>query len=203
MECLVVTKEGRGGGTWVHPQVGYHLGQWISPAFAVKVTEWISDLHAHGFTTVEGATITAANSREVKQVFGDYMSIARMIGLDKNQAALAANTATVKVCGVNPLEQIGATHLLAPQQEPHLTATQVAEQSGLRSAQAANKKLEECGYQVRELHSDAGWRATPKGERFAIWLDTGKRHNGGAPVRQLRWSASVVPALRADMGASQ
>lgn len=160
---------------------------------------WLEQ-QSHSGMDFEAAPPALTSSREVKQVFADYHGIARMIGFDKNQAALAANNATVKICGVNPLEQIGATHLLAPQQEAHLTATQIAEQLGLRSAQAANKKMDDLGYQLRELHSDAGWKPTPKGERFAVWLDTGKRHSGGSPVRQLRWSAGIVAAIRAEMG---
>jgi hypothetical protein len=31
-------------GTWVHPQVAYHLAQWISPAFAVAVSGWLDEL---------------------------------------------------------------------------------------------------------------------------------------------------------------
>ena len=30
-------------GTWVHPQVAYHLAQWLSARFAVLVSKWISE----------------------------------------------------------------------------------------------------------------------------------------------------------------
>ena len=40
-------------GTWVHPQVAYHLAMWCSPTFAVKVTEWLLDLHTQGFATID------------------------------------------------------------------------------------------------------------------------------------------------------
>lgn len=42
-------------GTWVHPQVAYHLAQWCSPAFAVQVTFWIDDIRNYGFTGIGGA----------------------------------------------------------------------------------------------------------------------------------------------------
>lgn len=30
-------------GTWVHPQVAFHLAQWLSPKFAVQVSQWVYD----------------------------------------------------------------------------------------------------------------------------------------------------------------
>jgi len=47
-----------GGGTWVHPQVAYHLAQWISPVFAVKVSGWIHDMATHGYAMMPGVTLT-------------------------------------------------------------------------------------------------------------------------------------------------
>lgn len=44
-------------GTWVHPQVAYHLAQWCSPAFAVQVTEWIHDIRTKGYAAAPGVEI--------------------------------------------------------------------------------------------------------------------------------------------------
>jgi KilA-N domain len=40
---LVEVRPGRGGGTWVHPQVAVNLAQWCSPRFAVLVSKWVFD----------------------------------------------------------------------------------------------------------------------------------------------------------------
>jgi hypothetical protein len=45
---LVQSVEGRGGGTWVHPQVAINLAQWCSPAFAVMVSKWVFDWFSGG-----------------------------------------------------------------------------------------------------------------------------------------------------------
>jgi hypothetical protein len=46
---LVQSEMGRySGGTWVHPQVAYHLAQWISPTFAVAVSGWLDELATTG-----------------------------------------------------------------------------------------------------------------------------------------------------------
>jgi hypothetical protein len=49
---LVESREGRFGGTWVHPKVAIHLGQWLSPEFAVRVTDWVFDWMELGRTPV-------------------------------------------------------------------------------------------------------------------------------------------------------
>ncbi|GEM_PF-4294500 len=46
-------------GTWVHPQVAYHLAMWCSPAFAVQVTEWIHDIRTKGYATASAAADAA------------------------------------------------------------------------------------------------------------------------------------------------
>lgn len=40
---LVQTREGNGGGTWVHPDVATELARWISPAFSVFVNQWFRE----------------------------------------------------------------------------------------------------------------------------------------------------------------
>jgi hypothetical protein len=45
---LIVSLEGRFGGTWVHPLLGNRLAQWCNPVFAVTVDKWIEELkHGH------------------------------------------------------------------------------------------------------------------------------------------------------------
>jgi hypothetical protein len=31
------------GGTWIHPDLGVHLGQWCSPDFCLKIADWIDE----------------------------------------------------------------------------------------------------------------------------------------------------------------
>lgn len=45
---LIEKKRGGGGGTWVHPQVAWHLCQWISPRFSAQVAEWVETLATTG-----------------------------------------------------------------------------------------------------------------------------------------------------------
>ncbi|EHP90830.1 BRO-N domain-containing protein [Methylorubrum extorquens] len=139
-----------------------------------------------------------ANPPAVASTFKGYFSIGRLIGLDRNQSALAANRATVSVLGVNPLALMGATHLLAPAQEHVLTPTEIGRELGGRSGIAANQLLAERGLQIgkRDAKDRAYWQPTEAGMAYARLYDTGKKHGDGTPVTQVKWRSSVLDALR-------
>ncbi|HEY0837997.1 MAG TPA: antA/AntB antirepressor family protein [Azospirillum sp.] len=140
------------------------------------------------------------------RTFRDHFGIARLIGFDHNQAALAANKATVKLTGADMLGAMEATHLLAPQQASHVTPTQIGVKLGAAggktlSAQAVNRLLTRYGYQTADAGSDARWKLTDKGAAYGVWVDAPKS-NGGASVRQLRWVETVADALAAELAAA-
>ena len=139
-----------------------------------------------------------ASPPAVASTFKGYFSIGRLIGLDRNQSALAANRATVSVLGVNPLALMGATHLLAPAQEHVLTPTEIGRELGGRSGIAANQLLAERGLQIgkRDAKDRAYWQPTDAGMAYARLYDTGKKHGDGTPVTQVKWRSSVLDALR-------
>ena len=39
----VITIEGRGGGTWAHPDIAIQFAQWCNPAFALQVSRWVRE----------------------------------------------------------------------------------------------------------------------------------------------------------------
>ncbi len=45
---LIESKQGRYGGSWVHPKVAINLAQWCSPQFAVLVSKWVFELLTTG-----------------------------------------------------------------------------------------------------------------------------------------------------------
>lgn len=69
----ITTGPNAGRGTWVHPQIGYHLAQWCSPAFAVKVTEWILEIATKGYATAHG--IDAVNSGGLSSLTADEAQV--------------------------------------------------------------------------------------------------------------------------------
>ena len=157
----------------------------------------LEDAYFTGATERTAPAALGSRVREAVTVFASYKRLCRMIGLDKNQAAISANQATLKRTGENVLADVGATHLLAPQQAAILTPTQIGERLGGLSGKRVNLLLVERSYQVAIPHTKGGsaWEPTTEGSRYAIWQDTGKRHGDGTAVRQLKWSAEVLPAL--------
>ncbi len=141
---------------------------------------------------------TAAHGpKDVASAFRSYAGIARLIGLDRNQAALAANRATIATTGVDALALLGSTHLVAPQQERILTPTEIGREFGGESGRSVNFLLQRHGFQT-----GPDWSPTDTGRPFAVFQDTGKKHGNGTPVRQLKWTADIVPALQAAIAAT-
>lgn len=137
--------------------------------------------------------------RDAVSVFASYRRLGRLIGLDKNQATISANEATLKRTGENVLADVGVTHLLAPEQEAILTPTEIGERLGGLSAKRVNLLLVQAGLQMAGQGGPA-WEPTAAGERYAKWQDTGKKQ-GGVPIRQLKWLASVLDVLRGQVAA--
>ncbi|QYG01883.1 BRO family protein [Massilia sp. NP310] len=118
---------------------------------------------------------------------------ARAFGLDKNVAAISANQYVCSVTGHNLLKEFGNTHLLAENQETQwFTPTQLKGESKV-SAQKLNEALAAAGLQERR---DKVWELTPAGHAYARLFDTGKKHNSGTMVQQIRWSPKVLAELR-------
>lgn len=138
-----------------------------------------------------------AQIREATSVFRACRSIGKLIGLDANQSALAANRAAINTTGVDVLATMGSTHLVAPQQEALLTPTDIGVRLGGMSGRAVNQLLEDRGFQIeyRDAKRKAYWSPTLAGAPFAVFLDTNKKHADGTPVRQLKWTANIVREL--------
>lgn len=130
-------------------------------------------------------------------------SIAKLIGLKGNQAALAANKATARLTGINFLQTLGAEKLVDETGDPHLTVTEIGVRLGMTGA-AVNNLLIECEYQTRAAtrhgkRTRYKYTPTQKGERYAVLVDMDKAHVAGKPIQNLEWKASIMPHLALAM----
>lgn len=126
-------------------------------------------------------------------IFEGLKAVAMSLGCDDNSAAISANQACNLVTGVNLMQILGKTHLIAEKQDIPMTPTQIGKEIGM-SAVAVNKKLDELGFQTKV--SDY-WVPTEKGKDFAKVLDTGKKHNSGVPIVQVKWFSGIIDKLKA------
>ena len=120
-----------------------------------------------------------------------YSFVLEKAGIEGNQLALALDKVVKSETGKSALALAGV-QLIAPTQEQLLNPTQLGKELGL-SAKAVNKKLEAKGLQVK---ANDGWELTETGKGLgAVYLDVGKRHSNGTPIRQIKWPAAVVSQL--------
>lgn len=129
---------------------------------------------------------------EARNTFDNSLYFAKVFGLEGNQALLAANKATVKLTGFNPLETL-QIELVKEVQVLNLTPTQIGKElNPPLSAVATNKLLSSLGFQEK-LHDQ--WVPTTAGKPYAVFLDTGKKHSDGTPITQLKWLSTLIPHL--------
>lgn len=126
--------------------------------------------------------------KEFKALFG----LAKMIGMDKNAAAISANQAVTKLTGTNLLGLLGQTHFEQAEQAQYFTPTELGEQLKL-SGRKVNMLLAEAGFQFKR--GDV-WEVMEAGLEFAKIYDTGKKHGSGVPICQIKWSPTVLPLLK-------
>jgi len=128
-------------------------------------------------------------TKEFRALFG----IAKLLGLDKNAAAISANQATIKTMGTNMLALLGHTHLEASNQESLVfTPSELGLRMGL-SGMKFNKLLDQSGLQTKEGDH---WVPTESARGHYRLFDTGKKHHSGTPVQQLKWLDSVLPLVQ-------
>jgi prophage antirepressor-like protein len=122
------------------------------------------------------------------------MAAAQAFGFTGNQATLSADNAVKAITGVSALGLMGRTHLAAPEQEVTCTPTEIGKlMEPAKSGASVNRALCDLGLQAREANR---WIPTQEGLRYCEVLDTGKRHSTGAPVKQVKWSRSVLSLLQ-------
>lgn len=127
--------------------------------------------------------------------FKDYYGIAKLIGLDKNAAAIAANQAVIKLTGTNVLQLLDQTQLKADNQDTQwFTPTELGGRINV-SARSFNLLLAEAGLQLKRGEV---WEVTDAGREFSRLYDTGKKHGSGVPIQQIKWSPAVLPLLEKE-----
>jgi len=124
------------------------------------------------------------------------VKIAKIFGLEGNQALLSANRMTNKYYPDHNIDLLKASgvKLITEKQVQYFTPTELGKQIGNLSAVKVNKLLEQNGYQIETRGSKNRliWKVTPIGKTLCQILDTGKTHSDGTPVQQCKWRIDAI-----------
>ncbi|WP_067586014.1 hypothetical protein [Endozoicomonas ascidiicola] len=122
------------------------------------------------------------------------IAFAEALGFTGNQKLLSADRLLKSQIGFSPLEAMGQKQLVAPVQAMTFTPTQLGQMmTPPEDPRHVNKLLEAAGLQIK---IDSQWVPTDQGKPLCEILDTGKSHNSGTPVKQVKWYQSVLDQLR-------
>lgn len=165
---------------------------------AAKFKKWVtaevlpSIRKTGSYTAPKAAPSPVRLAYDAAKAFPPLFRVARLLGCDKNAAAISANQMVRKLTDVNLLEGLGQVHLEAEKQDTQFfTPTELGKRIGA-SARGVNLLLAEAGMQMKR--GDV-WEVTDAGREFARILDTGKKHGSGVPIQQVKWSPNVLPLL--------
>jgi phage anti-repressor protein len=147
-------------------------------------------LALEGPITIQAKLTTRKLTAELRA----FRDTAKFFGIQGNNALISANAAVKKKHGVDMMDAVGVTHLIANTQLQSLTPTEIGKRLGV-SAKAVNKALESAGIQYKTFGK---WAATEKGYAFASMQDTVIPN--GTVVKQLKWLESVIDIISSELG---
>lgn len=166
---------------------------------ARKFKRWVCDEVLPSIRKTGGYAIGISSDKkeiapDMEQLTGALLKFYSTYYEDKNQLMLTVNKGVKNAVGIDMLA-LGQVELVAPVQSQLLTPTLIGKYlEPPLSGKKVNKRLEELGYQTR---SNGLWSPTSKGVGIgALFVDTGKCHGDGAPVRQLKWPVSIVDWIK-------
>lgn len=164
---------------------------------AKKFKKWVTSevlptIRKTGSYTPHEAAVAKQTVIEPAKEFRSLYGIARLIGLDRNVAAISANQATRRITGTNFLALLGHGHLANEEQKLYYTPTEIGQRLGGISGRKVNMLLAEAGLQAK--HTDKWVPLQPAEGMFRV-LDTGKAHSDGTMVQQIKWTNDVLDLI--------
>ncbi|MGO0305933.1 Rha family transcriptional regulator [Endozoicomonas acroporae] len=201
------------GDTYINPQNGQEYTQYNLPRFECEVLITGYDVKRraavigrwHKLESGQAAPMIQLNESTLpvdphlqleKNIAStrSAVALAEALGFTGNQKLLSADRMLKSQIGFSPLEAMGQKQLVAPVQAMTFTPTQLGQMmTPAQDPRQVNKLLEAASLQIKLENQ---WVPTEYGQPYCEILDTGKSHNSGTPVKQVKWFQSVLGRLK-------
>ena len=158
---------------------------------SIQIVRAFTEIEKSAERIGEGPKLITQKTVEVTK---STLEIAKLYGLEGNQALLSTNRTVAKLTGINCMELLEINGLENKEKKQYLTPTILGKSISI-SARQFNKKLEEFGFQKsgRDHTGRLIWIVTEKGKPYCQMIDIGKKRNpNGAPVLQVKWTEDIL-----------
>lgn len=151
------------------------------------------------FSQLEVNTMTIGINNTIAEHVEATLRVAKLFGLEGNQALLSTNNAVREITGVDCMKLLDIKGLVKEDKIQYFIPSVLGKQIGT-TGEKFNRMLESIGYQKegRDHKNRLVWIVTEKGKPFCQMVDTHKKHNNGSPVFQAKWSEEVLSKVLPD-----
>jgi hypothetical protein len=135
---LLVTIEGREGGTWAHPKLAIQFAQWCSPMFALQVSDWIDELMTTGKVELAPSPTHQLAIEKVQAIESAFDTLTRIEQKCVGQPRRAQLIADLMM---NLIVEIGGQPQIAPSAPQLRGVVDIANEMGYSTDMSSRVKL--------------------------------------------------------------
>ena len=162
---------------FIPENIFYRLAMKAKNETAERFQAWIADKVVPSIRKYGSYGVKKENPALPSGILEGAKIIFESAGIKGNQLALA----------------LGGIQLEVETKRQALTPSEIGAELGI-SGRRVNEILAGAGFQHKIADK---WEPLEPGMPYAVMIDTGRKHNDGTPIRQLKWDSSVIKEIAA------
>ena len=177
---------------FIPENIFYRLAMKAKNETAERFQSWIADKVVPSIRKYGSYGVKKENPALPSGILEGAKIIFESAGIKGNQLALALDKTAKHYTGESMLA-LGGIQLEVETKRQALTPSEIGAELGI-SGRRVNEILAGAGFQHKIADK---WEPLEPGMPYAVMIDTGRKHNDGTPIRQLKWDSSVIKEIAA------